>query len=247
MENSVLPQDLFNAVFKHCDLKTKFNLKVTCRRANEKYIVIVNDPLYEYSKKGVVIYNNKHIKKFVLKIKGKESKIKKIASAYRFIVKKYELDAASDVEFTIKWGLVYKKYLCKTVNNKVSIINTTKDKQKVVEYKRERYQRRNFQLWYKGQRSGTYTGETPSQAAKKALTALIKHSEDKDAEFKFAIREKTSGSANKYFYFKGQRTHVKNPSQVNIRDRMGNMRHIQFNYINKVYKRDVDLTIGINN
>ena len=71
---------------------------------------------------------------------------------------------------------------------------------------------RNFKL-IEPDIGGTYTGNTPKQAAAKAFTQLRKQN-NKKGKVNFSIKETTSGSARKIFNYEGQRNKLDTPSVV---------------------------------
>lgn len=268
MENSFLPQDLFNIILTYCDDKRLGNFRATCQAANKKITFKLIDPVdlinYSYEKKGYIIYNGKRLnKKLVLKNKDKDKKAKlnKIVEAYRHIVDEYSLEKDQDTYFSILWGPTYYKYKCNTVNGFANVNVTYVDKNKTVQWPLQKgnhgyddHIRRNFQLYnkhriYGGKWSGTYVGETPRQAAKKAFTALIKYKKEKgediEQEINFIIKEKTRTSSAKYYYYTGQRVKFDQPHIVNIGGHHAHGKQIQFNYINKIHKRKHHYTIEL--
>lgn len=254
MENSVLPKDLYNIIFKFCNPKTLFNLKKLCKQTNKMFTIVITDPINdEYEKCGVVIYEGNHMKKkIILKDKGTETKLKKIVRAYKNIIQEYSIDADKEVLFTIKWnGTQYLKYKCQTVNEKISILIVHKNKTVSWPIEQDLIPVKHYQLYYKEDWIGTFTGTTPHQAASKAFTGLMKRSNESgkallcDVLINFTIKEKTRESSCKYYYYTGIKKKLDVPEIVTIGNG-NNSKNIQYNYMNKINRRSFQYKVIYN-
>ena len=85
---------------------------------------------------------------------------------------------------------------------------------------------------------GRYTGNSPEQAAKKALTQLVRRcteKENKECSFTFTMAETTSGSARRQFTYIGEVKRLEVPRVVNRTDKNGKTISYEVNYSPSVH------------
>jgi hypothetical protein len=83
----MLPQDIINIIFDISDVKTKINIKSTCKQLNSMYTYVIKNSLV-YDTTGVILYDNKEILNAKIPSRCAYSKLKTIARAYNMITKK---------------------------------------------------------------------------------------------------------------------------------------------------------------
>jgi hypothetical protein len=144
---------------------------------------------------------------------------------------------------SILWnGNSYKKYKCKTINNKVHVTHSGKT-ETVENLKGPRY----FHLYYDDELQGRFSSNIgPRQAATKAFTRLLSIENRKNdnldctININFTLKECTKGSDGKYSYFVGRRELLSKPHVVNM-----GQRTIVYKYKSIIKKRDPDYVITI--
>lgn len=97
---------------------------------------------------------------------------------------------------------------------------------------------RYFKCVHGGEVKGRFSGNKPKQAANKALTSIVKNSEDGDLTgqfINFSIIECTRGSKRKEYKYKGMREKLTTPMQVSIGSG-AEQKNITYNFNNKVQK-----------